>query len=197
MKQYQEKFLSSGERIVIFGILNPALINTKAKHFVTDPQAALSQSFRDANIQKTDIVILLLHTSRQNIDTYRDNKLIDIIVGCHIDKPVEQKLITGKVVSAGHRGQRIGVAEYNTSHSSQQISNKIFTLPSNIKDYQPLTKLYDEYNKEVTSWYRNKTSKIKAKDSDSGNSPYILAESCQSCHAESYKIWKTIVTLMP
>ena len=184
VERYRKKVLSDGQRIVIFGILDPALIKAQNQPVVSEPVAALENALREAKVTETDVVILLLHTASDDIRHFESNALLDIIVRGHIEKPVDQASPGGKVVSAGHRGQRIGIANYQ---NGKRLSNEVITLPSTIKDYEPLTQLHENYNQEITRWYREKTRKMKAVDMNQG--PFLSAEHCKDCHQNAYKAW--------
>jgi len=186
VERFRERILDDGQRLVIFGILDPELAGAQLRPVVTDPVAAFDRALSDAKVSESDVVILLLHTASEDIRHFETRALVDIIVRGHIEKPVDQATLGGKVVSAGHRGQRLGIANYQ---DGTRLSNEVITLPSKIKDYEPLTRLYDDYNQEITRWYREKTRKMKT--ADSSESPYLSAESCQDCHPDAYRLWKT------
>lgn len=91
-------------------------------------------------------------------------------------------------MSAGYRGQRFGIATLKINQSTSVINNEVISLPKTIKDHPKLSHIYENYNKEISRWYKNKTAKLKSVEKNSN--PYVGVTTCSSCHTDEFKRWE-------
>lgn len=187
---YRYRHLSSGQRVIILGLLEPGLPGIP-KSWLSDPDRALDQALADTQAVAADIVILLLHGEQGFAQRFSQRPLIDVIVRGHLDRPVSSTTQVTQVpptLSAGHRGQHIGMARLQATAVSKLLENQVIPLTTSIKDHKKLSHLYDRYNEAISLWYKNKAAQMKSKDK--ATNPYATASTCKGCHEKIYTLWQ-------
>ena len=180
-----ERRLTPETRILIFGLLDPALVTNPGVK-IPPAEDALTDVMNNAKANKTDIVILLLHGDNAFADRFTRHPLVDIIVRGHLDAVVDPKN-TGTILSTGYRGQRLGVAGYRVKPELSLMSNKIITLPASVPDHPDLKSLYSRYNDDITKWWKKKSADLKVLKGQ--QNPYAV-NTCKQCHQDIYRSWE-------
>jgi len=186
---HQQRFLKTGRRVLIFGLLQPELLNRKKQRWLHDPSKSLKAAFIKTKAHKDDIIILLLHGNDDFIKRFQKISLIDVFVRGHLQDIVSSSpsFLNRPVLSAGYRGQRFGIATLKINQSTSVINNEVISLPKTIQDHPKLSHLYENYNKEISLWYKNKTAKLKSVEKNLN--PYVGAKICHSCHTNEFNSW--------
>ncbi|MDH5182792.1 MAG: multiheme c-type cytochrome [Gammaproteobacteria bacterium] len=181
------KILSTGQRVIILGIVQPGLPKTKLQ----EPKAAIESALYKLSLKPKDIVILLAHAEPSYLQGLGKLKQVDIIVRGHLLEPVatpEGRMKRPYILAAGHRGQRLGVAQFTLGVKPQLLHNRSIALSKAVPDHPALIALYQSYDKEVTHWYRQKSKRMKQAGAEA--SPYATVSSCQKCHGSVAQIWQ-------
>ncbi len=188
--RHRSRNLGSGQRVLLLGLLDPGMQARADKKWLTEPGKALEHELAKVKASKADVVILMLHGKPEFAQRFRRHALIDVIVRGHLDEPVSTAPTSPipPILAAGHRGQRIGIANLQITGSTRVIDNKIIPLPSSIKDHAGLAGLYQQYNRDIAAWYRIKTQQMKGAADMSG--PYAGAAICQQCHQDIHAQWQ-------
>ena len=124
------------------------------------------------------------------IKRFQKISLIDVFVRGHLQDVVSSSpsFSNRPVLSAGYRGQHLGIATLKINQSITVINNEVISLPKTIKDHPELNHLYENYNKEISRWYKNKTAKLKSVEKNLN--PYVGATTCRTCHADEFNSWE-------
>lgn len=184
--------LSSGRTVLIYGLLEPTLAQNN-EIYLQNPEKSLKQVLSKTKANKNDFVILLVHGSKEFTKSFTKWPLIDVIVRGHLDAKVDQSSVNQKeekhsiILSAGYRGQRIGIADFNLQPETRLLSNRVIPLTSSIPDHPELTNLYTRYNNSITKWWSEKTARMKV--SKGLHSPYAPG-TCKTCHSAIHKKWQ-------
>ena len=187
---HQQRLLQSGRRVLIFGLLQPELVNKNKRHLLHNPSMALKTAFLKTKASKDDMIILLLHGNDDFIKRFQKTSLVDVFVRGHLHDVVSSSpsLSNRPVLSAGYRGQRFGIATFKINQSTILKNNEVISLSKAVKDHPELSHLYENYNKEISHWYKNKTAKLKSVEKNSN--PYVGAKVCRSCHSNEFNSWE-------
>lgn len=184
----QIKKLGNGKRVIILGVLQQTLTGLE----LDEPAAAILRELKEVRLDKNDTIVLLVHGDKAYAERFAALNQIDVIVRGHLDGPVKQavdsRMISPVILSAGHRGQRLGIAEFSFTEPIRMLNNRIISLAKDIPDHPRLSSLYQRYDDEVTRWYRNKSQQMKRsarKDSD-----YASHQLCARCHTREAKSWQ-------
>lgn len=132
---HQVRFLQSGRRVLIFGLLQSSLVNKNKQTLLSDPSNALKTAFLKTKASDDDIIILLLHGDDDFIKNFQKINLIDVFVRGHLQDVVSSSpsFVNRPVLSAGYRGQRFGIATLKINQSTTLIKNEVITLPKKSK----------------------------------------------------------------
>lgn len=184
--RYRERQLG-GHRLLILGLLDPGMVTANHKTHLLNMGNALNSVLASRHVTEKDIVIVLIHSTEAKALPFTRHPRVDVVVRGHLDKPIA-KIPTGRkaMLAAGHRGQRIGIAEFETNTETRLISNRIETLPKTVPDHPRMTYLYKRYDAEVTKWYR---AKVASRKTGQTQSPYAGVRTCATCHTVVYKKW--------
>jgi len=191
--EYIKRRLDSGKNVLIYGVLEPALVeNTKINLLQADK--ALKKILRKTDAAHDDFIILLVHGLEKFTHQFSDWPLIDVIVRGHLEDVVNQnnqkQIQTNKkhsaILAAGFRGQRIGIADFEIHTETQLLSNQVVPLTSSVPDHPALTNLYESYNNAITQWWNKKTARIKH---TIGLQTSYAPETCKACHSVIHKTW--------
>ncbi len=178
-----ERRLSSGKTVFIYGVVEPNL-DKNIQRYLQPSDKILKRVLKRTKASDNDFVVLLVHGSESFANKFTKWPLIDIIVRGHLDGIVKKN---NRILSAGYRGQRIGIADFNLQTKVQLLSNKVIPLTQAIPDHPKLTDLYTRYNNAVTTWWNKKTARIKI--SEHTDNQYT-DKTCKTCHSSIYKGWK-------
>ena len=94
------------------------------------------------------------------------------------------------VLQPGSRGMRIARVDLTLdSHARiKQWNHTIIPMPESVPDAPRMAAWYQAFNDSVKQDYLKRVE-LK-KQFTSGESPYIGAEACKTCHAAQYKVWQ-------
>ena len=192
-KLYRVRKLTNQQRVIILALLDPDLVSSKHKQLLKNPLASLKRALKKSNAASNDIIILLVHGSAKFVNELgaatKEMQLVDIIVRGHLTEPVKKPLesVSPLILTAGHRGQRIGLAQFGLAAKPKMLSNSIIPLPSSIKDDPTLTKIYARYDQAIRRWYLARTKNMKLKKVT--NRSFAGSNECGSCHLKEFAIW--------
>lgn len=179
--------LSSGTRVHILGVLAPELVYP-GEPGLSDPLTALGRH----RPEHGGVVIVMVHGPPALAAKVRQLEWVDLVVRGHLDEAVAGPPPAGPmaVLAAGHRGQRLGVAQLATdARGTRLTANRVLTLPGTITDDPTLTGLYRQYDQEVIKWFRQKTHLAKA-GRGKGQSPFATDTACGLCHTAIHRQWR-------
>lgn len=189
--KYRTRTLGTGKRIVILGVVDPALSIGGAT--LEDPESSLDRQLAKLKPAPTDTVVVLVHGSDTLVQSLSKNTRINLLVRGHLDEPVTKsfyKTATGQpVLAAGHRGQRIGLAKFSTDAPSTFLDNEVIALPKTVIDHQDLAHLYAEYDAEIVKWFRGKA--LARRDAlGKTKKEFASDQVCRQCHTATHRQWK-------
>lgn len=180
----------NGRRMLIFGLLDPQLLTGDRRHTLVDMLPALQSRFNALEVTARDIVVVLLHAPAVKADIFLQHPLIDVIVRGHLSEALTLApplVVPSDVLSAGYRGQHIGVADFVSEDATRLMTNRIEALTRSVPDDPQMAHLYTEYDKAVDGWYRAKLA--AGKSGGNALSPYAGAAVCTRCHQAQATVW--------
>lgn len=94
------------------------------------------------------------------------------------------------VLQPGSRGMRLGQLKLilNDQGRIADYKHSVLSMPNNVVDADWLSTWYAEYNAKVKQAYEERSALRKAQET--GQSPYVGEQACQSCHVEEHNIWQ-------
>ncbi len=94
------------------------------------------------------------------------------------------------VLEPGSRGMRLGQLQLSLNDQGRitEYKHTVLSMPNAVADADGLLAWYDEYNAKVKQAYEKKSALRKAQET--GQSPYVGEQVCQSCHVEEHAIWQ-------
>ena len=94
------------------------------------------------------------------------------------------------VLQPGSRGMRIARVDLTLDGNARIKTwrHKVIPLPDSVPDAPRMAAWYKEFNDKVKQDYLKRVA--LQKQFTSGESPYVGAEQCKSCHAAQYKVWE-------
>lgn len=94
------------------------------------------------------------------------------------------------VLQPGSRGKRIGRLELELDARGRILAwhHRVIPLPKSKSDPMRLQAWYAEYNARVKEDYVQMTALRRARAK--GETPFVGAEACRTCHAHAYSTWK-------
>lgn len=103
-------------------------------------------------------------------------------------QPVEQDGLL--VLQPGSRGQRLGRLELRLDDAGELTGwqHRVIELPDSIANAPRLDAWYAAYNEELRQDYLKQVKLRKAMKA--GESPFVGADQCQSCHPAQYQRWQ-------
>lgn len=95
------------------------------------------------------------------------------------------------VLQPGSRGMRIGRLDLELDEQGRIAAwrHRVIPLPKTRSDPKRLRTWYAEYNARVKEHYEQMSARRKAQAK--GETPFIGAEACKTCHARAYSTWKS------
>jgi len=185
LPRFRSKLLPNGVRVIIAGILEPE--NKVVSLPLADPTAAINDLFSEIRPGPDTVVVLLVHGRQALAEQLASDPRIHVVVRGHLDAPVAAPKAASqtKVLAAGHRGQRLGIARFE---GNRLTSNQIVTLPKKVPDDPQLAQLYQRYDEEIVKWFRAKTLQMKQ---SGGRRGHIFATDkvCAQCHVDIHRQW--------
>jgi len=92
------------------------------------------------------------------------------------------------VVQPGSRGMRLGRLDFTLKTGRiTSWKHSVLPMPESMADAPQLQAWYDEYNERVKADYLQRVAVKKKRQS--GKSPFVGEELCQTCHQKQHKIW--------
>ncbi|WP_210397552.1 multiheme c-type cytochrome [Motiliproteus sediminis] len=94
------------------------------------------------------------------------------------------------VLQPGSRGQRMGKLTLDIADGRITGWNHLITeLPDSVPSAARLDAWYQAYNDALREDYEQRVA--QRQQLDSGDSPYLGADQCQSCHSDQFRLWQT------
>lgn len=181
--------LPSGLTVFVYAVLDPAVLAPQQRGLLSEPASALREALTRDKRQTQDKVLLLAHGEAGFAARFAAWNLIDVVVRGHLHNTVKEAAKPGlsPVLATGYRGQHIGIAELDKAASMRLVTNRIVSLSAEIPDHPLLASLYERYNREIATWYRQTSAELKTV---AGHiSPYAGGKTCQTCHTQIYRDW--------
>ncbi|WP_455217429.1 multiheme c-type cytochrome, partial [Kaarinaea lacus] len=180
------------QRVLIFGLLDPQLLDGEKKKRLHDMSSALQKQFESLRVTDKDIVIVLLHAGQNRVTSITEHPLVDIVVRGHLHETQKQYRIQHNntcVLATGYRGQRIGIAEFGGDSGTKLLSSRVESLSASIADHPIMSQLYHEYDQEIKNWYQKK---VVARQAEGLTTRKIYAgvKTCARCHEQNVTRWK-------
>lgn len=128
-----------------------------------------------------NFIIIFSHLSeKENLSLTKRFPEINLIIS--VDNDEVQSYNKTKIISVADRGRNIGKIKINLKN--KKILYQLINLDNKIKDDPEITKLYNNYNKEV------KKLAVKNQKIILDKTPFLTFVSCKNCHQKEFNIWK-------
>ncbi len=152
--------------------------------------AAVQKKLSDA---KTKGMLTVLMTTLPLADAEKQFKLSDVDV--LLVRPVDENYATPRlkngtlILQPGTRGMRIGSVDLtlNEKHKVTKFEPTVMKLPADVPDAPELDGWYKDYTAALKEDYLRRVEIRKTLNE--GNTDFVGAEGCQSCHAKEHEIW--------
>ena len=114
-----------------------------------------------------------------------------LIVGSAYEQFSEPQLLGDTLVlQPGSRGQRIGSLSLQVDGGKiTQWQHRVTELPDSVAAAPRLDDWYQAYNDALRNEYQQRVAHQQQRDA--GESPFVGASQCQSCHSAQYQSWQT------
>lgn len=191
---FSRKIERGGQALTVFSWLdsasNPNAIMHMATPEVNDSTDKLTQALKKA---QADGSLTLLATSNEL--AFAKEKLplqyVDILLirSAYEVYGEPQRVGDTLVLQPGSRGMRLGhvTLSLNDKGRIEDYAHKSISMPDQVEDHPDLIPWYAAYNDQVKENYRKRVALRKARET--GQSPFVGEETCQSCHADEHKTW--------
>lgn len=193
---YRIKTFDDGLKVAILAVSDPSLfyVSEHGQLHMDDPVAAVQKILPGIrNREKPNLVILLSHMSRAKGLRLLDLEGVDVVINGHIEGPSDkidmQPVVRGNkiFVQPGPLGQKLGELRVILDGNGKKIfQNRMVRMDSRVPDDPQMTRLYEQYNKEVEELF---FETLRKKRSEEREQVYATDEACKTCHAEAHRIW--------
>ena len=97
---------------------------------------------------------------------------------------------TTLALEPGSRGMRLGLLQmrFDARGKLEHFDHEVIPLGSDVADADSHTKWYQAYNQAVKADYEKRVAIEAAQQA--GDSPYVGAQACQSCHSAIFQTWE-------
>lgn len=189
-----QRFLRRGQQLIaFFSWLDPAaspLRQMRGEHsLVTDSAAGLQAALQQSH-QAGHLTVLATELPAEQVAKLLDLAEVDILIeraGYEVYAEPRQ-LGTTLVLKPGSRGMRLGRLDLELQKGRiQHWRHQILPMPASMPDAPQLQAWYEEYNARVKAEYLQRVERRKLEES--GQSPFVGEEACQSCHKAQYQVW--------
>jgi hypothetical protein len=94
------------------------------------------------------------------------------------------------ILQAGSRGQRLGILslELEEANKINSWNHQVVELSNEVADAPRLKQWYDDYNEELRLAFEEEIKQMQLYDQ--GESPFVGAQTCVACHAQSHQTWE-------
>ena len=182
-----------GQRLAFFSWLDPASSPTRAmqgghelvESSVTGLQQALAKARQDGKL-----TILTTTLPADKTQKALGLEHVDILIERAAYEEYGQPRLVGKtlVLQPGSRGMRLGRLDLTISDGHiEKWQHKVLPMPTSIPDAPNLAAWYEEYNAKIKADYLARVA--VRKQQESGESPYVGAEVCATCHESQHQVW--------
>lgn len=196
-------------KVGVAGLIGPTVGAKLKKDRVEldDERQTAAQLVRDLAAQKTDLNVLLYQGSLREAKALVESQRQFHVVLClsDTDEPSSEPVRVGGsiVVAPGHKGKYVGVAGvWSTGQADKPFEYRYelvslgeeFLTPEEKRDEQPVTKLMEQYARELKSQnYLGQYAAMKhpSQVAIPGAVPtYVGSDKCKKCHDDAYDVWQ-------
>lgn len=191
---HQRRVSHGGRTLAFFSWLDPNTApqqSMQGDHSqVMNDSAALAKALARArrNGDLTMVTTTLTLADAQQVLSLAD---IDVLLIRAKYEVYGEPRMSGKtlVLQPGSRGMRLGRVdlEFDGQGRIATWHHQVIPLPKTIPDPKGLQAWYAEYNARVKENYERMAAVRKAQAK--GETPFVGAEACKSCHAKAYATW--------
>jgi len=193
--EFSRRIARGGQTLTVFSWLDPAqdpqaAMGSGASQAVAD-SAKLKQALQQAQQQGS---LTLLATSLPLDQAKKELPLqeVDILLvrSAYEVYGEPQKVGDTLVLQPGSRGMRLGHVNISLNDQGRidHYEHTSISMPSTMSDDEALLPWYEEYNAKVKESYEKRVALRKARET--GQSPFVGEEACQSCHEQEHKMWR-------
>lgn len=188
------KSIQSGKvKLAFFSWLSPEdspMRKMQGQHTVAlEDVARLQTAMRKAK-QEGALTILATTQTAEQLSEKLDLSTLDILLEeSGYEVYAEPRLLGNTLVlKPGSRGMRLGRLDLQLAQGRiAKWQHQVLPMPESLPDAPQLVVWYKAYNAEVKADYLKRVELRKQRES--GESPYVGEEACQSCHQKQHKVW--------
>jgi len=184
----------AGRRVSYFQWLDPKANPAQqmhGEHAATADVTKLAQALAQAKAEGNTTVLASTLTLEEAQSTLPLENVDIVIIKAKYEAFGEPKKI-GKTLflEPGSRGMRLGVLDLSLDPRGgiTAFNHEVIALPPEVGDAPRMNAWYEEYNARVKTDYEKRVA-LRAQ-MKVAVSPYAGANSCKSCHAKEYEIWR-------
>ncbi len=188
------KIERTGVTLQVFSWLNPKRSSFRqmgANHWLTHDDFTLVQQGLKSASQRGELTVLLTAWPLRKVQREFDLADVDILVVRAGHEVFSEPVTEGDtlVLQPGSRGMRLGQLQLEVVDGViSEYQHQVIEMPESVVDDTELLPWYQEYNAKVKAAY---LAQVEIKKSlQMGESHYVGAEQCQTCHESEYKTWQ-------
>lgn len=183
-----------GLSLAMFSWLDPSQDPAKAmqadQHSVTNDVAALSTALRLAR-ESGALTVLTTTLSLKRAQAELPLEWVDILFmrAAYEEYGEPRKVGDTLVLEPGSRGMRLGYLQLRLNKAGRIDSwlHQAVSMPPEVADDAALKPWYDQFSDAVRTSYEQKVA--LRKKLETGISPFVGEETCQSCHQTEHAVW--------
>ncbi len=190
-----QKIRRKSATLSFFSWLDPELSPFKGisdqQEIVDRSMTSLTKELKQAkNLKETTIVTTTLALDEAKLQL--PMQLIDILIAQAAYEEYEEPRWVGGtlVLTPGSRGMRLGHLKVvlGAEGDIAEFSHNVILMPQTVDDAPRLSQWYSEYNQKIEENYQKEVEMRNAQRQ--GESPYVGAKACKTCHQSAYDVWK-------
>ncbi len=202
VSNWQGKFFSSVQKIQrksatlsFFSWLDPKQSPFQSmsdqQEVVNDSIVLLEQKLKQAKkLKETTIVTTTLTLDAAKLQL--PMQWIDILIAQAAYEEYGEPRWAGStlILTPGSRGMRLGRLKviFGAEGNIAEFSHDVIAMPQTVEDATRLSGWYSEYNQKIEKNYQKEVEVSQAQQQ--GESPYVGAKVCKTCHQSAYDFWK-------
>jgi hypothetical protein len=187
--------IKSGEKSIVFiGVIDPDLLASIDQKFFTSPAKAIKQTIEEAQVEDSEIVILLSHSGMETDKKYaQDFPRLNFIIGAHSQSYTtrvveENKSQIMQVLARNHFIGRLQIP------LGEQDSQSIFGLLETREETKDLVKpnpMADLLKNWKTGLAKVQLEEQQKHTAQFPQDPLPTFNSCLECHQKQTEFWQT------
>jgi len=192
---HERRVQHGGRTMAFFSWLDPqtapqhAMLGDHSQ--VANNSAALAKALAQAK-HDGDLTVVATTLTFEDAQDVLPLSAIDVLMIRAKYEVYGEPRMSGKtlVLQPGSRGLRIGRLDLELDEQGRIAAwrHQVIPLPKTIPDPKGLQTWYAEYSARVKDNYKQMSALRKAQAK--GETPFIGAEACKTCHARAYSTWK-------